>query len=66
MLPTNTTPNSPLFDELTQWQLSIARRADELMREHQGRSDPRDFWNEAENEFMAAWRARGNRETTVG
>jgi hypothetical protein len=58
-MPTaETTPNSPLFDELTQWQLSIARRADELMREHQGQSGERDFWKEAETEFMTAWRSR--------
>lgn len=47
-------PAAPaVLDELTQLQLSVAQRADELMRNDRGTSPERDFWREAEEEIWA-------------
>ena len=45
------------LDDLSQLQLSIARRADELLRSHGGRHPERDFWDEAEREIWDVRRA---------
>lgn len=54
MPTTETTPSFLQSDVLTQWQLSIARRADELRRDCKETRPDRDFWQEAEAEFLAA------------
>lgn len=43
-----------MLDELTQVQLSVAKRADDLSRASGGESAGRDFWREAESEVWAA------------
>ncbi len=52
------TAPSPLalapLDELTQLELSVAQRADELMRLDAGSGTSRDFWREAEAEVLEA------------
>jgi hypothetical protein len=42
------------IDELTQLQLSVAQRADELMRLDRERRAERDYWREAEAEVLEA------------
>ena len=40
-------------DELAELELSIARRADELMSKFKGSRPERDFWLEAESEIWS-------------
>ena len=41
-------------DELASLELEVARRADKLMRDDDGRRPGRDFWLEAEEEVWTA------------
>jgi len=49
-------------DELAELELSIARRADELMSKFKGARPERDFWLEAESEIWSR-RLRQNSDT---
>ncbi len=53
------------LDELTQLELSVAQRADELMKLHRDAGERRDFWLEAEVEILEARLGPAVRRTDI-